>query len=89
MGARRARMVTDVRRASRPRADSALQGLARPLLAAAAALRDFLRGFTGLAEASRTLGARSREEAGRDGTPPARDARRALEAQAARRPRCC
>jgi hypothetical protein len=47
----------------------------KALRAAAAALRDFLRGFVGLP------------------APPAggapRDVRRAVEEQAARRPRCC
>jgi len=49
-------------------------GLLRALRGAACALRDFLRGFTGLARA-----------------PKAADAagRRALEEEAARRPRCC
>jgi hypothetical protein len=49
-------------------------GLLRALRGAARALRDFLRGFTGLAAAPRTADAAGR---------------RALEEEAARRPRCC
>jgi len=48
--------------------------LLRALRDAARALRDFLRGFTGLAAAPTTADAAGR---------------RALEEEAARRPRCC
>ena len=56
------------------RGESVAHDFLRALRCAAQALRDFVRGFTGLAKAPRAVG---------------REGRRALEEEAGRRPRCC